>query len=76
MAVCLGCGSRHARVLHSRSAVVVEDEGSCLVVSRVCRRITVCAPRPHGCGEQRAQLICDEGTTRRRHVPGEEGYRG
>ena len=68
MAVCLGCGSNAARVVHSRSAVVVREEGSVTVVSRVCRRIVSCS----ACGEYRAQIIEDEGLTRRRWIPPEE----
>lgn len=71
MAVCLApsCGSRRARVIHSRSAVVVEDAGTVVVVSRVCRRITRCPD----CGEQRAQVIHDEGVTRRGRIVDDGG---
>ena len=66
MAVCLSpsCGSRRARVLHSRSAVVVEVNGNCNVVERICRRITLCPD----CGDRRAQVIHDEGVTRRGRI--------
>ena len=64
MASCLGCGSRRARVLHALTSVVVRDEGRCLVVSRVTRRLAFCP----ACGEHRQQTITDDGVTRRRKI--------
>jgi len=61
---CLGCGGQ-ARVIDVRSGT---QDGH-----RVCRRITVCESVP-GCPpdeRRRAQLICDEGPTRRRKIPPE-----
>lgn len=61
MAVCLGCGCRHAKVTWSRSAVVIEEGPDAIIVERICRRTTVCPPKPEGCGQRRAQRISDEG---------------
>lgn len=61
MAVCLNCGSRHARVLWSRSAVVIEEGPDEVIVERVCRRTTLCPTAPAGCGQRRYQRITDEG---------------
>ncbi len=68
MAVCLGCGSNRAVVVSSRSAVVLENEGACVVIERVCRRLTRC----NACGEHRMQTIRDDGITRRRRI--EDGW--
>ena len=61
MAVCLSCGSRHARVTWSRAAGGVEEGPDVIIVERICRRTTVCPPSPAGCGERRYQRITDEG---------------
>lgn len=71
MAVCLGCGSRNARVLWSRSAVVVEESEDVIIVERICRRTTAC----HDCGERRSQRIVDEGKAVKAHPDGSDEYR-
>lgn len=77
MAACLGCGSRHARVVCARSAVVVEEGDDVVVVSRITRRTVRCPPPPLGCGETRYQRIEDEGrATKIRPEWARDGTRG
>lgn len=71
MAVCLGCGSRHARVLWSRSALVVEEGPDAIIIERICRRTTACPD----CGDRRSQRITDEGRAVKAHPDGSDEYR-
>ena len=71
MAVCLGCGSPRARVLWSRSALVIEEGPDAIIVERICRRTTDCPV----CGERRSQRIVDEGKAIKAHPDGSTEYR-
>lgn len=56
MASCLGCGSRFAKIIYSRTVSVVVDG---VVIRRETWRISHCPQ----CGKRRRQTITDDGET-------------
>ena len=62
MALCFGCRSHAAEVVHSEPAWL---DGKLVIW-----RLVVCPPAPEGCGERRKQMIVDDGPlVGRRYLP-------